>query len=409
MVVAALHGPVGEFVEIVGPETEADPAALVVDALVLAGHSIGRTAHVRVGGAVHHPNLFAVVVGPSGAAGRKGTAYTEARALFALADQGAVNRVLGGVVSGEGIIWAVRDPIFERDKKSGEDVQVDPGVADKRLLLRESEFCSVLRVAGRDSNTTSGVLRQAWDDGRRLETLAKTSPAVASNAHISMAGDITPDELRRELTATDRANGFGNRILWCCSKRSKELPSGGNVDEGKREVLAGKIRDVLAGRRQLGRVDFDHDAFLLWSRDYSRLTRERRGLIGALLARAEPQVVRLAVVYAVLDGAQEVHEEHLEAALAVWDYCERSAYYIFGTRTGDPIADEIHHALVRAAPDGLRRTEIRDLFGRHRHVGDLDRALALLEREGLAWTEQEATGGRPAERWYATTEEQEES
>jgi hypothetical protein len=41
-----------------------------------------------------------------------------------------------------------------------------------------------------------------------------------------LVGHITRDELSRELTDTSAANGFANRILWACARRSKLLPDG---------------------------------------------------------------------------------------------------------------------------------------------------------------------------------------
>jgi hypothetical protein len=43
-------------------------------------------------------------------------------------------------------------------------------------------------------------------------------------------GHITPEELHRYLTATETANGFGNRFSLICVKRSKSLPDGGSLD-----------------------------------------------------------------------------------------------------------------------------------------------------------------------------------
>lgn len=401
MAPAAFHGLAGEFVELVSPHTEADPAALLVDFLVAAGHALGRTAHMRVGAASHYANTYAVIVGPSGAAGRKGTAFTEVRPVLARAAPDAAARVLGGVVSGEGVIHHVRDPLFGRDKKTGEEVELDPGVEDKRLLIREAEFAQVLRVAGRDSNTTSVTLREAWDAGEVLQTLAKNSPARATGAHVSMIGDITPDELRRELTATDKANGFANRILWVCARRSKELPDGGQVDEKALDALAVRLADAITGARLMGPVARDENAREIWHMTYGVLTRERPGMLGALLARAEAQVVRLSLIYAVLDGSHTIRREHLLAALAVWTYCEHSAECLFGDALGDPVADEILTALRRSAA-GMTRNEIRDLLGRHRSSGEIGRALALLERHEFARFEREETAGRPAERWFAT-------
>ena len=65
---------------------------------------------------------------------------------------------------------------------------------------------------------------------------------------------------------------------------------------------------------------------------------------------------------------------------------------------GDPVADRIASALLDA-PDGLTRTEISALFGRHRRSSDIDRALDGLKKDRRAEYIQEATDGRPGERW----------
>jgi hypothetical protein len=88
---------------------------------------------------------------------------------------------------------------------------VDHGVSDKRLMVLEAEFASSLRVLGRDGNTLTAIIRQAWDPGD-LRGLTKNSPAEATGAHISIIAHITRDELPRYLDSTESGNGFGNRI-----------------------------------------------------------------------------------------------------------------------------------------------------------------------------------------------------
>jgi hypothetical protein len=69
-------------------------------------------------------------------------------------------------------------------------------------------------------------------------------------------------------------------------------------------------------------------------------------LLGAICGRAEAQTVRLALIYAVLDGSDGVIKlPHLKAALALWRYYEASVLYVFGDSLGDPIADTILAAL----------------------------------------------------------------
>ena len=68
-------------------------------------------------------------------------------------------------------------------------------------------------------------------------------------------------------------------------------------------------------------------------------------MVGALTSLAEAQVLRLSLIYALLDGERLVRVPHLLAALSVWDYCETSVKYIFGQTLGDPVADGILETL----------------------------------------------------------------
>jgi hypothetical protein len=141
--------------------------------------------------------------------------------------------MMGGLASGEGLIWAVRveirdsAPVREKGRiVRYEEIVSDEGEKDKRLLVTEPEFSRVLQVAERESNTLSAVIRQAWDTGN-LRILTKKQAARSTEAHISIIGHITRDELRRLLTDTAAGNGFANRFLWVCTRRSKVLPEGG--------------------------------------------------------------------------------------------------------------------------------------------------------------------------------------
>ena len=90
------------------------------------------------------------------------------------------------------------------------------------------------------------------------------------------------------------------------------------------------------------------------------------------------------------------------SALALWDYCERSARFVFGNSLGDPTADELLRAL-QGALSGLTRNEIREHFGRNKSAAEISRALGVLVRQGLARSEMEKQDGpgRPTERWHA--------
>jgi len=138
-----------------------------------------------------------------------------------------------------------------------------------------------------------------------------------------------------------------------------------------------------------------------WAKVYGELSEGRGGLHGAVTARAEAQVIRLALVYCLLDRASAIDTPHLFAGIAVWPYCDDTAKHVFGASLGDRTADEIMRRLQPAGDTGLTRTEIRDLFGRHKSAEQLGTALELLRKKGRASCEMVSTGGRPIEVWRA--------
>lgn len=397
----ALYGLPGDFVRMVEPHSEADPAALLVQYLVAVGCSIGRDPHTVVEADRHAVNLYAVLVGDT-TAGKKGTSWGHVRRAVTEADPDF--RIRGGLSSGEGLAYEVRDAVYQQKQnpKTGlvEEVLVDEGVSDKRLLVHEAEFAAVLKVATRQGNTLTAMLRDAWD-GYTLSPMTKNSRICATDPHISILGHVSRDELLRNITETDAASGFGNRFLWACTKRSKLLPRGGVVPEAGRQGYIARLREALATARGIGKVERTEEAWQEWERIYEPLTTGRGGLLGAMIARGAPQVLRLSTLYALLDGSREIRPEHQRAALAVWQYCEQSATWVFGDRLGDPVADTILAALRRAGTTGMSRTEIRDVFGRNRTKEEIDRAVDILQSAGLASRFSEETGGRPKEMWRA--------
>jgi hypothetical protein len=103
--------------------------------------------------------------------------------------------------------------------------------------------------------------------------------------------------------------------------------------------------------------------------------------------------MRLACLYAALDRTCLVSPAHLQAARALWRYCEASVRYIFGARTGDSVADRILLALDEQGE--LRLSAISDLFDRHIEQARLGQALQLLKRARLITEERVQTKGRP--------------
>jgi hypothetical protein len=385
----AWQGMAGAIAETIAPHTEADPVAILAQLLVGAGAIIGRGAWVTVEATRHHPNEFMLLVGDSAKA-RKGSSWDHVEGVLARADPGFAARVRTGLSTGEGLIWAARDP-------DG----TDRGVPDPRLLVVEPEFVSVLKAIGRDINTLSPVLRAAWDS-RPLALLTRTAPVRATAAHIAVIGHITGTELAAHTSAVEAANGFLNRFCFIAVRRHRLLPDGGHHDPLAGTGMTERLGAHLTKARRAGQVTFDLAARAAWHDIYARLSEPTDGLVGSLTARAEAHVLRLAMLYTLIDSDTTIRTAHLQAGLALWDYAARSATWAMRHTTADPIAEHIHAALT-AAPDGLTRTQLRDLFARNLPAARVDAALISLGADGRAQRRQHTTAGRPAEIWTTTS------
>jgi hypothetical protein len=141
-----------------------------------------------------------------------------------------------------------------------------------------------------------------------------------------------------------------------------------------------------------------------WEVIYTDLANEQPGLIGAITARGEPQTLRLALLYSLLDQSSLIDVVHLEAALEVWKFCEASARHIFGDLLGDSLADDILAALRNAGATGMNRTELRDHFGRNKSSAKIEAALGKLSKADKARVERKPAPKGPftRETWFAT-------
>lgn len=299
---AIFNGLPGEIIKAIEPHTEADPMALLIQFLAFYGSIIGRGAYFEVEANKHYGNIFPVLIGET-SKGRKGTSEKHISRLFSAISPEWSERIVSGLSSGEGLMYAVRDEV-----RKGETV-IEEGIKDKRLLVIEPEFATVLKVLGREGNTLSAIIRQAWDSGT-LRTLVKNCPLKASDTHISLISHVTKEELLRYLTTTEAANGFANRFLWLCVRRSKCLPRGGQIQKVNLEPLLKRLGASICFGQSAGMVEPSEEAWKIWESVYPELSEGESGLLGGVTSRAEAQTMRLAMLYALLDCSYAIEADH---------------------------------------------------------------------------------------------------
>lgn len=406
----ACPGLLGDFVRLATRNSEADAAAVCITALVRFGAEVysygGRSGlgpHFYIGETIHPPRLFAVICGNSSKA-RKGTSRHPVTKLFArdhcqpadLKGWGVAlpARESGGPLStGEGLAHHVRDESDEERERHQRQNPNEPirEKGDKRLIILDEEFASGLACTKREGNTLSMGIRCFWDSGD-YAPLTKNNPVTVRAAHISILTHITMQELAVCLGEVQAVNGFGNRFLWICARRAKLVPLPSRMPDAELAPLQRELWRLVGLAQRRGTMTMTPPAVALWESLYTELSQEHSGLAGSIINRAEAQTLRLALIYALLDGAERIAENHLKAALAMWSYAQESALYIFGDRVADPLEEKVLAAL-KAGP--LTATELSAALNRHVPRERLQPLLQQLEGQQRISILKQKNAGRP--------------
>ena len=397
----AFRGYASRFVEVASRKSEADRAAILITFLVRFAVECGASPFIYVGDSKHYARAFAVIVGASSKS-RKGTSSKPIERLFRMSLLASNEFYIsarvspGPLSSGEGLIYAVRDEVtvWKVDKKTGEgeEVVIDPGVDDKRLFVMDEEFSSALIASKREGNTLSTIFRNVWDTGN-LEPLTKNNRIKSTAAHVGIVSHITLAELNRKLDEVEAFSGFANRILWVCARRQGVVPFPEPMPENELASLQWDLKAIVEKVREFGEMKFSEDAKDKWREIYSDLSKDHSGLVGAVIDRAESQVIRLSMIYSLLDASNTISVDHLESALTVWQYCEESAGFIFAGREVNPYSQKILD-LLRSEGEKTA-TEIYEHFNRHIKKDQLEQSILEMVSQKKVEVDKIKTRGRP--------------
>ena len=263
-------------------------------------------------------------------------------------------------------------------------------------------MASALSASKRRGSTLSSILRSFWD-GDPVEPLTKHDAIKATGAHIGIVTHVTLNELNAQLNNIEITNGFCNRFLWVLAQRKQIVPLPESMDEQTKNNLLKEIILRVEEARQPSRYTFTEEAKELWVDQYSQLSVSHQGLTGSVLDRAEAHVIRLSLVYSLINGHRSINCEDLTSALALWSFCESCAQHIFGCNQAviskEATDNELRkrriiEALESATRSTLTRTEIRrDVFSNHIPAAELTDLLNELEAAGIISLQTESTPG----------------
>ena len=379
---AMYRGILGEITAEAAPTTEADPPGIYASLQAGAGVLAGGKPYVQIGNLRHPLLIWALLIGRTGS-GRKGEATGVSEVFLRRAAVSTFDKILvAGLSSGEGLIEQIRDD--------------GPRGGDRRLLVTETEFSSVMARSQRDGNTLAAVSRQAWE-GRALSVMNRKQ-LKASSSHIAVIGHVAPREFRSRMADTDLAGGTYNRYLPVYVERSKLLAIPEPVGEPVLARLGARLGDAIARAGDTGRIQLGRDARSLWEDElypeFADLDDAGELSWSEFTRRAAPYSLRLAGLHAALDGRDLISKDDLAAAGAQVRYSVASAKYALSGIHRDPRLNRLTRAVTEAGQAGLTRTQVSALFSRNLTAAALDDLLGKLAADDGYEVIRPETGGR---------------
>ncbi|AOX99905.1 hypothetical protein [Jeongeupia sp. USM3] len=336
---ACLYGLIGDIARAGSDGTETNAHAIAVNFIAYLSCAIGRGVYLPIGNTRHHARLFCLHIGRSGR-GRKGDAVSLVlridRALRAMDETFAPQIHRGGLSTREGLAALIHDGY----RQGRQDVAA---IEDKRLWVVESEFANVLHQGRRDGNTLSAALRDCWD-GVDLKPATKSNRLYASDPHVCLSGAISPGELTGLMSARELTNGFANRFLMIWAERTRMLPFPKETPQATVERLAARTQEVLAfaqanqhGLREHLRMELSPQAQWHYSQLYRSELNSDLGdsMVGALLERRAPMLLRLAMLMALTDLQIRIDAQHIDAAMAWIRHATASIRFVFVSAAED--------------------------------------------------------------------------
>ena len=329
---ACLYGLVGEVARAGGEDAETHAHAIAANFMAYLSCAIGRGVYFAVGNTRHHARLFCLHVGRSGR-GRKGDAVSLVlridQALREMAPGLAPQIHRGGLSTREDLAALIHDG-YRQGRH--EVLAVD----DKRLWVVESEFANVLHQGRRSGNTLSAALRDCWD-GVDLKPATKSNRLHASDPHVCLSGAISPGELIALMGSRELTNGFANRFMMIWAERTRVLPFPKETPQAQVNRLACRAREVLEFARHGGeegdslRMELSAQAQWRYAQLYRGELNEDLGdgVVGALLERRAPMLLRLAMLMALSDLQVRIEVQHIEAAMAWIRHATASVRFVF--------------------------------------------------------------------------------
>lgn len=369
----ARRGLVSKYIDLVGPSTEASDGFHLGTVLTIAAAMIGRRVSVNYGRPTF-ANLFTLLVGPTGK-GRKdtaikgGTRFLSSTVMSGTTQLRANVQVLTDVGSSEALIKALSK--------------------QPSILLYVTEFSKLIAKARRPGTATIiPVLMEAFDTPPKLSNISLANPIEAEFPYLSIISATQPRVLEGLLTDEDVHSGAINRWLIFAGVAENPNPWPPSIDQQVSELLFEEMHTAIHGGYTDGQtLSLSVDAVEFWDSWYrAHWNRECSEDEAAMRVRHPDLVVKLSLIYSVLNGDQVITLESLHTGIAIidwmWEHVARLVPSWGGTIHGK-IEAKVTQFLTDRGGSTARRDISRYCKSRIWGTTDLNVVLDAMHKAGL--------------------------
>jgi hypothetical protein len=310
----AFTGLFKEYRDLVEPCTEAPASYHWVTFLTMIGLLLGRLVFIRVPFPLY-ANFYSLLIGPTGVNRKSTSMDLGVREIIRKLPNDI--RIITGALSSEGIY----EELAKRD--------------GSKLLLYCDEMRSFLNVANRQATTDIiprlNTLYGCPDvDGltRRRDSIEIKLPFVSF-----IAG--TPKEWLTSAVGTGAImGGFVNRFLLVDGKSMKDIAFPMPPNEQAAQTLITKLSRIVDECSTTPiEMTWSEGAKSIYDTFYCSWRERQRGRddeTAAITNRITHHIVKIGMVYSVLDGQTEITDCAIATAIEIGRYLEETALAIFG-------------------------------------------------------------------------------
>jgi len=345
------YGPFAAYRDIMAPTTQAPDVYHLASALTWFGALVGRRIRTEHASEDLYPNLFTVLVGASGST-KKDTAAKRAIHL-------PHNFPIGAGLRNPDMPYAINTNVSSSEGLIG-DLEASP-----RQILYLNELSIVQKNAQRKgTRTIFDTLITAFDCPPEISNNTKSNRVKAEKPFLSMLAATQPKRLADQMTDEDIHSGFANRILFVLGAAKEPMSRPPGVDRLAAWKLYLSWMDVVGGYTDPTVIPLSPDSYDPWDEWFDAMasspaeTEEE----GDMRQRLPVFVQKIALIFAISDGARAIEPWHLAPAIAFVDWCwgitrQMLKGWAIGVDTQIELA--ITRALQRHGPMHRRNLQMR--------------------------------------------------